>query len=268
MYLDGQLRRKMHSFHLHPFSGEEAICNLPIIPARFFTGADKNMLPSEVTAEQIRLGKVAWDLYKGPSYKSYEGERAKKSPYPGRISTTCPTGYMTGRVIIDGEGFERYTGPIPGPRRPLGPPLPYGAQLDPVDQLPHFAARCGCGACKKSEGADEMSTFAAFHDLDPKHDRAPESDLYYHVISKVISGFILGERRWGHFHVANLCDIKFDREAFKYLVLDEEIKLTVKALIGKLASVDGHVSAWPNDFVKNKGQGRIFLLHGSPGVGK
>jgi hypothetical protein len=51
-------------------------------------------------------------------------------------------------------------------------------------------------------------------------------------------------------------------------VLDDEIKLTVKALIGKFASVDGHVSAWPNDFVKNKGQGRIFLLHGSPGVGK
>jgi SpoVK/Ycf46/Vps4 family AAA+-type ATPase len=51
-------------------------------------------------------------------------------------------------------------------------------------------------------------------------------------------------------------------------VLDDEIKLTVKALVGKFASEDGKVSPWPNDFVKGKGEGRIFLLHGSPGVGK
>jgi hypothetical protein len=68
--------------------------------------------------------------------------------------------------------------------------------------------------------------------------------------------------------VENLKDIKADREAFKYLVLDDEIKLTIKALIGKFASADGKVSPWPSDFVKNKGEGRIFLLHGSPGVGK
>lgn len=62
--------------------------------------------------------------------------------------------------------------------------------------------------------------------------------------------------------------MKCDREAFKHLVLDDEVKLTVKALIGKFASTDGKVSPWPNDIVKNKGEGRIFLLHGSPGVGK
>lgn len=65
-----------------------------------------------------------------------------------------------------------------------------------------------------------------------------------------------------------LSDVRPDQDAFKYLVLDDEIKLTVKALIGKFANQDGKVSPWPSDFVKNKGEGRIFLLHGSPGVGK
>lgn len=38
--------------------------------------------------------------------------------------------------------------------------------------------------------------------------------------------------------------------------------------MGKFASLDGKLTPWPSDFVKNKGEGRIFLLHGSPGVGK
>jgi SpoVK/Ycf46/Vps4 family AAA+-type ATPase len=63
--------------------------------------------------------------------------------------------------------------------------------------------------------------------------------------------------------------VSTDREAFKYLVLDDDIKSTVKALIGKYsAESNGQISPWGNDFVKNKGEGRIFLLHGAPGVGK
>lgn len=69
-------------------------------------------------------------------------------------------------------------------------------------------------------------------------------------------------------HIAKLRDVCPDQDAFNYLVLDPEVKLTVKSMIGKFASLDGKLSPWPSDFVKNKGEGRIFLLHGSPGVGK
>ncbi|TGJ75550.1 hypothetical protein E0Z10_g10983, partial [Xylaria hypoxylon] len=271
MYVDGELRRKMHTFDIDPFSGEEAIHNLAVIPAEFFTGADKDKSPSEANAEQIRLGKLVWKLYQKPSYQSYDGTLAKKSSTANRDYSTCPTGYMSGRVIVDGEGYERFWQlcPLKNRRRFAyddGSPPPH--HQTSFDQLPYFASRCGCRACGKDQSSNKLSPYAVFQDLDPQHDKAPENDLYYHVVSKVVAGFLLGERRWGYFHVEMLRDIKFDREAFKYLVLDEEIKTTVKALIGKFASDEGHVSAWPNDFVKNKGQGRIFLLHGSPGVGK
>lgn len=65
-----------------------------------------------------------------------------------------------------------------------------------------------------------------------------------------------------------MSDVKCDTETFKYLVLDDDVKSTVKALMGKFASNEGQVTPWPSDFVRNKGEGRIFLLHGSPGVGK
>ncbi|KAI0550512.1 P-loop containing nucleoside triphosphate hydrolase protein [Xylaria curta] len=272
MYSDGKLRREMHTFDIQPFSGEEAIQNLPVIPARFFTGADKNMSPSEATAKQIQLGKLVWELYKKPSYKTYDGDLVAKSSHANNNYRKGPVGYASGRVIVDGEGFERnwQRRPVKGRRHfdeinmmppPRGPGTPF-------DQLPYFASCCSCSACSKDERSSKLSRYAVFQDLDPRHDKAPEDDLYFHVVSKIVAGFLLSERRWGHFRVENLSDVKFDREAFKYLVLDDDIKTTVKSLIGKFASVGGHVSSWPSDFVKNKGQGRIFLLHGSPGVGK
>ncbi|KAI0183075.1 ATPase [Xylaria flabelliformis] len=270
-YSDGQLRREMHTFDINPFSGEEAIQNLPVIPARFFTGTDKDMSPSEVTAKQIQLGKLVWELYKKPSYKTYDGDLVTKSHHAINNYRTCPMGHMSGRVIVDGEGFEQNWQQCPMKNRRRYDDIdihpPRGAQT-PFDQLPYFASRCGCSACSKGERSGELSRYAVFQDLDPRHDNPPEDDLYFHIVSKVVAGFLLGERRWGHFHAEKLCDVKFDREAFKYLVLDDDIKTTVKSLIGKFASVGGHLSAWPSDFVKNKGQGRIFLLHGSPGVGK
>lgn len=134
-------------------------------------------------------------------------------------------------------------------------------------QIP--SPRCVCKACNKPDCASEdPEPVSKFEDLDPLEDAPPRNELYYLVCSPTIPAFILPDRRWGCVSVDKLSEVQCDTEAFKCLVLDDGLKLTVKALIGKFASSDGKVSPWPNDFVRNKGEGRIFLLHGSPGVGK
>ncbi|KAI0598477.1 P-loop containing nucleoside triphosphate hydrolase protein [Biscogniauxia sp. FL1348] len=264
-----KLCRIMHSFTISPFSGEEAITSLPIVPGRFFKGDRGDMSPQEVAEKQIRLGKMVWGLSKGPSYMSYDGSLVEKSPEYNWNYSNNATGYMSGRVIIDPEGYSRYSCDCPGNNRPrtYAPPAPIQPGMW-KDQLPYFAPRCSCDACSADNQGGRLSPFAEFDDRDPTRDAAPQNDLYYIVLTKAVGGFVLGERRWGHFNVEHLEEIKYEKDAFQYLVLDDEIKLTVKALIGKFASAQGRVSPWPNDFVKNKGQGRIFLLHGSPGVGK
>lgn len=118
-------------------------------------------------------------------------------------------------------------------------------------------------------GRVDISPFAGFDNIKPLTSSAPTSDIFYIACTKTIPGFLLGDRRWGQLNLEHLHSVVNDREAFKHLVLDDEIKMTVKALIGKFAAGDsGRVSPWANDFVKNKGEGRIFLLHGAPGVGK
>lgn len=206
------------------------------------------------------------------AYMSYEGGLVRKYSHYESSYLAGATGYLSGRVIVDCQGFERYSAQCPTDRGRVRSPSPPPVRPPPKDQLPYFAPRCGCSACSKdaddSADGELLSPFAGFEDLDPVCDDPPDSDLYFLAMSKVVSGFILNQRRWGHFSVEDLHDVQFDREAFRYLVLDDGIKWTVKALIGKFASASGQVSPWPSDFVKNKGQGRIFLLHGSPGVGK
>ncbi|RYP65441.1 hypothetical protein DL771_008313 [Monosporascus sp. 5C6A] len=270
-YSGDRFTRFEYAFTIEPFTGEQAISSLPVIPERFFRGEDGDMSPSDVAAKQIELGKIAWELAKGPVYMSYDGGLVEKEDNEReRYYLTGATGYVNGRVIVDCEGFTKYSSECPSrdncdrrsPRPPLRPPPPS------MGPLPYFAPRCGCSACSNDGSTEGLSPFVGFEDLDPTSNDPPTSDLYFLALSKIVSGYILNERRWGHFSVERLHEVKFDKEAFKCLVLDDDIKLTVKGLIGRFASTNGHVSSWPSDFIKNKGQGRIFLLHGSPGVGK
>lgn len=69
-------------------------------------------------------------------------------------------------------------------------------------------------------------------------------------------------------HIDQVSEPKIDPDPFSNLVLEDEIKDTIEALVCNYAQRDSKVESWSKDFVRDKGEGRIFLLHGSPGVGK
>ncbi len=64
-----------------------------------------------------------------------------------------------------------------------------------------------------------------------------------------------------------LSEIKFDDHAYDSLVLPEEKKDMIRALVedNKVAQAS---KASFTDIISGKGGGVIFLLHGPPGVGK
>ncbi|KAM0262910.1 hypothetical protein ACHAQJ_001503 [Trichoderma viride] len=262
--------RYMESYGVSPWQGEQAISTLSVIPAAFWKedlAAHGGLTMREKLIEE---GKLYWELLKRPTYMEYDGllvNSGSGSRLPGG-----PTGFMNGRVICDASGFDKYfdTAPDWDGRRYSHPNRRRATHGIPnKDHLPQSLPRCGCAVCTESRSRENNGLYSGFEDIDPLCDTPPENDLFFHVLSKTIPGFILGTRRWGNLHVTNLSPVKADKEAFKYLVLDDDIKLTVKALIGQYATgVDGQVTPWGNDFIRNKGEGRIFLLHGAPGVGK
>lgn len=261
-FSEGKMRRYTKAYNIREFLGEQSISGLEVIPAAFFPEDLGKQGGLSMADNQVAMGKLYWELAKRPAYKEHDGQVI--------MNHGEKTVYNTGRVIIDAEGYDRFCSG-PGPSGPPGPPRPHRRYLPPppppLRPLAQFGPHCGCRACTE-EGDDRPGHFANFEDLDPLKDAPPRNDLYFLVCSPNIPAFILSDRKWGQVSIDHLSDVRCDTEAFKYLVLDEGVKSTVKALIGKFASSDGKVSPWPNDFVRNKGEGRIFLLHGSPGVGK
>lgn len=74
-------------------------------------------------------------------------------------------------------------------------------------------------------------------------------------------------------HVQNFSDPKFEESMIDGLVMDQARKNTIMSLAKSYARRDKRgnelkKSMWSADFIKNKGSGLIFLLHGRPGVGK
>lgn len=264
-----KLNRYMYSFNVSPWLGEQAISSLSVIPAPYWVEDLEAQGGKTMQQKCIDLGKLYWELLKRPTYMEYDGLLVNSGS--SNRASRGPTGFMRGRVICDAPGFDAFYNMSPDCMRGARYHRSHNQVSPPVkDHLPRNKPLCGCKECAEDRPTDNDSPYLGFEDLDPLHDIPPESDLFYLVCSNTIPGFILGDRRWGHLSLENLKPLKTDKDAFKYLVLDDEIKLTVKALIGKFATDlgEGKISPWGNDFVKNKGEGRIFLLHGSPGVGK
>lgn len=75
------------------------------------------------------------------------------------------------------------------------------------------------------------------------------------------------------FHVKNISDPEFQNDMIEDLVMDQARVKMLKALsqsyirVNKRGNQIEH-EPWAADFVKGKGNGLIFLLHGRPGVGK
>jgi AAA+ superfamily predicted ATPase len=87
------------------------------------------------------------------------------------------------------------------------------------------------------------------------------SDLLMYCWPALV-GFSFTTKAWGHVLISGLSEIQFHDEAFDQLVLPDERKQLIRALVRFGGDQD------TNDIVGGKCGGSIFLLHGPPGVGK
>jgi len=95
-----------------------------------------------------------------------------------------------------------------------------------------------------------------------EHETLSEEKLL--VCAHWINGFSLAQKQWGQFSVSSLEDVVWNDQAFKKLVIDEDRRILIHALVRS----HRHDEASFDDIVANKGKGLVGLLSGSPGVGK
>jgi hypothetical protein len=103
--------------------------------------------------------------------------------------------------------------------------------------------------------------------LDGRKDEIEETfnDEELLIASPVVLGFAFSEKLWLEFTVSGISDIVWNAGAFDSLVLPENQKSIVKALVSSHAF---HPSRSIDDIISGKGKGLVAVLHGPPGTGK
>ncbi|KAK7533365.1 P-loop containing nucleoside triphosphate hydrolase protein [Phyllosticta citribraziliensis] len=92
---------------------------------------------------------------------------------------------------------------------------------------------------------------------------APDLDSeLYAICSPVVMGFSFGTKQWGGLGMDYCHEVAWGNECFRDLVLDQDKKTLVQALVTQ------HSSKTFDDIVAGKGKGLIGLLCGRPGCGK
>lgn len=76
-----------------------------------------------------------------------------------------------------------------------------------------------------------------------------------------VYGFSFAAKQWGRMALSGVSEIKWRDDAFEKLVLPDEEKSLVRAIVENQADSF-------SDIIDGKGGGSIFLLHGPPGQGK
>lgn len=85
------------------------------------------------------------------------------------------------------------------------------------------------------------------------------------IASPVVLGFAFSEKLWLEFTVSGITDIDWNSGAFNSLVLPENQKSIVRALV---ESHTFRAAENIDDVIQGKGKGLVVVLHGPPGTGK
>jgi len=91
----------------------------------------------------------------------------------------------------------------------------------------------------------------------------PPTDGAIFVLPSVIVGFNLRLKKWVDIEVDWIEEVQWNKKAFENLVVDDETKHLVKALVSNQLKTE-----MSTDLISGKGNGLIILLHGGPGTGK
>lgn len=68
--------------------------------------------------------------------------------------------------------------------------------------------------------------------------------------------------------INSVIEPRFDPKVMDRLVVDDNKKRMIQAICREYTTLENPVATRTKDIISGKGEGRIFLLHGSPGVGK
>lgn len=259
------------------FKGPRKITALACYPLKYHRDRET------VRQTLIERGKK-FEALKGMHFKFHQGMTFYKKEETQVIKTN-----VNGRVMVDPATFRRVN-----PNYTVS-----SVKKEDPDLLPDSDRENHC--CDSSDGDDTANQFSQFdssgrktklrkmvvEDSDNERHiinvvqptqgnevRTAQDDVFdedsfteddYLMCSPVVLGFSFTEKLWVEFDVAGLRDIVFNEGAFDSLVLPDDQKQVIRALVESHSRKD---SKNITDVISGKGEGLVTVLHGPPGCGK
>ncbi|KAK4195605.1 hypothetical protein QBC40DRAFT_352422 [Triangularia verruculosa] len=273
------------------FDGERQITELKVFPVRFIDKRDGGTLRSTLE----KSGKRWYELLPGQQVH-YRGEFVDRRRDNSNESHSrsddddddekpwfeTMVRYLKGASRRDVIDAPRNSGPFDGrayvdtgsfyslfPR--------FAPKICDTDDTGEDLALCACSECYGRRAHPPLNfPWASYDLLDPMRDKdltlqssARGPNHRYLLCDSLLHGFILKTRSWQGLHVDNCLEPKVHVDAIDKLVMPASHKDMIKALVQKFTGPESVAAkSWRADYIENKGEGQIFLLHGGPGVGK
>ncbi|KAA8635553.1 hypothetical protein SMACR_09201 [Sordaria macrospora] len=275
--------------YIPPFEGEREITSLHIIPCEYKDKEDGG----ETREGLITDGKMWYELLRGGQV-FYSGHLLddRKREFHGRVYVDTSSFYNIDSTAI--TGTDRSGSSTKAKKAESGTEISDQNALAPIPEKPPVLGgigdmgqgltNCPCGECLGFRPHPLVGfPWTDYELLNPARDMnlnlqapAKDPDHRYLLCERKLHGFDLRSRNWLVLDAKCCQEPRTNRDAINKLVMHEDKKKMIKALIHKYSDSKAHdqdgdedyADVWKADFIDNKGEGQIFLLHGSPGVGK
>jgi SpoVK/Ycf46/Vps4 family AAA+-type ATPase len=143
-----------------------------------------------------------------------------------------------------------------------------GMDFDECEMTPCWCGKPGCTYGQKKKEDDEPKAGLKQAKAD-EHKAIPELDPDDALLCPGrVKGFALTEKLWAEFRVDALEEIKWNKEAYERLEMDESTKQIIEALVESHRKHSKFNVAEFDDIIAGKGLGLVLLLQGPPGLGK
>lgn len=218
------------------FEGEKVVTDLPVFPSEYFDKTDNGERRAAFEARGKRCADIVWE---GHSYQFYDGR-----------SMTDKKTHLKGPVVAETEE-------------------PWWASREETKwssmdwawrDLEEAVVYNSCHLQKNSEHVTVKKL-----EFDAEKDKKEDLTSTHHfLLVPVVIGFSLSTKTWVPLNVEFMKSIEKPAFTPDANIAQENLNI-IKALSYRQTKSK---LTWSADFIKNKGDGVVCLLHGPPGVGK
>lgn len=231
----GSIGCAFKTINVEEFEGEKIVTSLPVFPRDYFDRKDNH---ERRRAFEKRGSLVCDILWKSYAYVNYDGKLKEEDSqeYKGPI--------MVGSVDLPNIKF---------------PESDWTFDWD-------YDVKEGEDGLKDPQRPEwsKIVNPLAMHPTNEKHARGLLSDQHLFLMCPILPAFALATKTWTFINVDSISEMGQPEKLPDANIGAENLKV-IRALSDRQTKSK---VPWSADFIKNKGEGVVILLHGPPGVGK